>query len=134
MCIRDRPRDLPSGLAEERLPARFGRGEVEFSDVDSAALTALIARIHARCGEAQLAVVGHTCALGPESVNLRIGRRRARAAQRLLVQHGVERERTRVESAGSARAEASNATSAGREANRRVTVYCNPENQKKEAP
>jgi outer membrane protein OmpA-like peptidoglycan-associated protein len=68
-----------------------------------------------------IACGGHTDALGDAAYNLELGRRRAAAACAELRRLGVAGRRT-VRSYGSSRPRASNATSRGRELNRRVEL------------
>jgi outer membrane protein OmpA-like peptidoglycan-associated protein len=128
------PRRLPAPAAamtgddrlEWRVPARFAYGDDAPEAVDDEALDALVAVLAARCTPGTLVVVGHTCALGAEVVNLAIGKRRARHARELLVAHGLPRPGLHTVSAAATRPEADNSTPAGRERNRRVTIACQP--------
>jgi hypothetical protein len=94
----------------------FGRNQV-LPLFDAAALRPFL-----DCERVQL--VGHTCSLGGEEVNLQVGLARARSVQRVLAAMGYDPARIDVASRGSREPIASNATSEGRSANRRVTLAC----------
>ena len=68
------------------------------------------------------AVYGHTDAVASDSYNMALGLRRAKAVAAVAQSLGVRVER--VESLGKRDPSASNATSAGRQANRRVEIVC----------
>jgi OOP family OmpA-OmpF porin len=68
-----------------------------------------------------VALVGHTDAEGGLAANIDLSRRRAAAVRdRLVAQHGIAAERLSAEGVGWLAPRATNATEAGREANRRV--------------
>ena len=67
-------------------------------------------------------VVGHTDAVGSDTYNLGLSERRGRTVADLLVRNDVEPTRLVVEAMGKAEPIASNATVAGRAANRRVEL------------
>lgn len=70
-----------------------------------------------------VSITGHTDATGPESVNQRVGLRRATLLREYLVnQHRIDPNRIEVRSAGSTQPIASNLTSDGRQRNRRAEV------------
>ena len=69
-----------------------------------------------------LIVVGHTDATGPDSYNMDLSLRRARAASSHLSSQGVARSRIATEGRGEAEPVATNDTDSGRQANRRVEV------------
>ena len=73
--------------------------------------------------ERQLVVVGHTDRTGSEEANYRLGQQRAAAvAHYLLDEHGLDPRRVLVASAGDTRPVADNATTEGRQQNRRVEI------------
>lgn len=65
-------------------------------------------------------IEGHTDAEGGDAVNERLSRERAEAVRIYLIQKGVEPDRLEAQGFGASRPLADNATSEGREANRRV--------------
>ena len=68
-------------------------------------------------------LVGHTDMTGALDANIALSRRRAEAVrERLLRDHGLNRDRIDAQGAGWLAPRASNATKAGRAANRRVEV------------
>ena len=67
-----------------------------------------------------VSVDAHTDNTGGAESNLQLSRRRAVAVARYLVSRGIEPDRLRPRAFGESRPRASNATEAGREANRRV--------------
>ncbi|RKZ35388.1 MAG: OmpA family protein, partial [Gammaproteobacteria bacterium] len=67
-----------------------------------------------------VSIVGHTDATGPESYNMGLSTRRARAARDFLTRAGVDGHRMGVEGKGESQPAASNGSSAGRAKNRRV--------------
>jgi OOP family OmpA-OmpF porin len=68
----------------------------------------------------QVLVVGHTDALGPQSYNLSLSQKRAKAVINYLTEKGVASERLKSEGEGEFTPIASNDTEAGRAQNRRV--------------
>ncbi len=67
-------------------------------------------------------VVGHTDSIGSPEYNQRLSERRAEAASTYLGQEGVDPDRIIAEGRGESEPVATNATEAGRQANRRVEV------------
>lgn len=71
-----------------------------------------------------IVIEGHTDSRGNEEANFRLGLRRAEAVRDYLVtRHGIDPNRITVESFGSQRPIADNATEEGRRQNRRVEIY-----------
>ena len=68
-------------------------------------------------------VYGHTDSVGADSYNQGLSERRANAAAQYLVQQGVNPQRIVTRGYGETRPRASNATSSGRQQNRRVEIY-----------
>jgi len=68
----------------------------------------------------RLDVEGHTDAQGKAESNVDLSRRRAESVRRWLASHGVEAERLEAHGFGGGRPVATNKTSTGRAANRRV--------------
>jgi outer membrane protein OmpA-like peptidoglycan-associated protein len=111
---------------EWRLPASFTPGGAVPRAVDAQAMSALVAALNSHCRPGTVVVTGHTCTLGTRLLNLVMGKRRALSARALLVADGLAVDGVRVASAAASRPEASNATRAGRQRNRRVTIACQP--------
>jgi hypothetical protein len=92
-------------------------------DLPSAATAALVGAAR----QAQLVVLrGRTDAVRDDATNAAIARRRAEAAQALLIRGGVPIERIRVTWQASGDTVADNGTAAGRDANRRVEIELYP--------
>lgn len=70
----------------------------------------------------KLLMTGHTDNSGPEAVNRRLSRDRAKQVKGKLLQWKIDEEQLVVDSKGEAEPKASNDTREGRKANRRVTV------------
>ena len=103
---------VPMGLVH------FGRSEVR-PLLDAEELRPFL-------GCERVLLVGHTCSIGSEPMNLQVGLARARSVQRLLADLGYDEERISIDSRGSREPVAGNGTAEGRRANRRVTVVCVP--------
>jgi OOP family OmpA-OmpF porin len=110
--------------AEGRAPLdglEFLPGGAALAPGSEAALDAAAALLRARPA-LSVAVVGHTDGAGPLEANLRVGRARARAVAAALAARGIDPARLSAEGAGWLAPRASNATEAGRAANRRVEL------------
>ena len=118
------PGDLARALAEEGRAVlwdvAFETGATALGAGGSASIEAL-ARWLGDNPEARVALVGHTDAEGGLAANIDLSRRRAAAVRdRLVAEHGIAAERLSAEGVGWLAPRATNATEAGREANRRV--------------
>jgi len=71
----------------------------------------------------RLTIVGHTDSSAGDAVNGPLSLDRAEAVREYLVHHGVRRGRLLVEGRGGRQPVASNATEAGRAANRRIEIF-----------
>lgn len=71
----------------------------------------------------RVTIVGHTDSAAGEAVNGPLSLDRAEAVREYLVHHGVRRGRLLVEGRGGRQPVASNATEAGRAANRRIEIF-----------
>jgi len=71
----------------------------------------------------RVTIVGHTDSAAGDAVNGPLSLDRAEAVREYLVQHGVRRGRLLVEGRGGRQPVASNATEAGRAANRRIEIF-----------
>lgn len=67
-------------------------------------------------------LAGHTDSVGTDEYNMELGRKRAEAVKRILVQYGVSADRLMVQSYGESKPIADNGTDAGRAKNRRVEI------------
>ena len=83
------------------------------------------AEVLMRNKDISIILLGHTCNIGEDSVNYCIGILRAKAAKKYLVEKGIEARRISIQSAGSKKPIASNATPSGRATNRRVEIIIN---------
>lgn len=110
-------------------PGGFGFNAEAPSPLEEAELATFVDQLRARCGEAGVVVTGHTCNTGTRAMNRTVGLDRARAVERLLRAHGLEH--VRATSAGASRPIASNRTVEGRRANRRVTLSCDLDPEKR---
>lgn len=119
-----RPSDLP--VESEPVPERPSLlSVVPFAfDSLSAPLGDLRAVVEACPGT--LEIVGHTCSVGSDEVNLQVGLARAVLVQQALTDQGIAIDRLRVRSAGASEPVADNSTRQGRSENRRVTLTCLP--------
>lgn len=115
-------------LAEvvERSRFRFETGSSALSAAATGALDEL-ATVAGSCleiqGESiQLAIAGHTDAVGAEAFNLELSRRRAQAAVDHLTRAGVPAAELTMTGYGESRPVASNDTEAGRAQNRRIEI------------
>lgn len=69
----------------------------------------------------QIQISGHTCSLGSEEINYRIGRERATEAKNYLVSLGINANRIEIESEGFSHPITDNSTEKERKHNRRIT-------------
>ena len=98
----------------------FASGAATLEDRPYPSLEALAAYL-ARTPGAQVALVGHTDAVGGLAANVALSKKRAEAARtRLIERHGVTPGQISAEGAGWLAPRASNLTPEGRERNRRV--------------
>lgn len=109
-------------------------------DVDSAQLKpqaldtyARVAKVLKDYPKTVIWVIGHTDNTGSVAYNQQLSERRAQAVASFLISQGVPPERVREEGRGESDPVASNATAAGRRANRRVDVIIRPIVQGQEA-
>lgn len=99
--------------------------EMYFNDISE------LAEFLKRFNDLQVDVEGHTDSVGPENYNQQLSQRRAQAVVDLLVnQHGISADRLEAVGYGEARPVASNDTSEGRAANRRVMATLEVEYKK----
>lgn len=108
-------------LVDQAGVIRFGLDGTALDDA-SATVATNIAGLLLRNGEFDVHITGHTCDIGTEATNKRIGLRRAQSVADALAEAGVEPSRISISSAGASQPIASNTTESGRRANRRVTI------------
>jgi len=70
-----------------------------------------------------LVIIGHTCDIGPESYNMKLGKLRAKAVHELLVQSGINGETLKIVSRGEAEPAVANTSESNRKKNRRAVVH-----------
>ena len=80
------------------------------------------ARIVAERPELYITLVGHTDSVGTAEYNKKLGFRRAKAVEKLLIEYGVNAGRIEVESMGKENPTYDNSTAEGRAKNRRVDL------------
>ncbi|MCB1777188.1 MAG: OmpA family protein, partial [Candidatus Competibacteraceae bacterium] len=110
--IRDRPK-IAARIHFDLNSARIRTEAYPLLDEYVAALKS------ATLANALLLIAGHTDAAGSNKYNLILSRKRAQAVRAYLIEHGVAPDRLIAEGYGEAYPVASNATEAGRDANRR---------------
>jgi len=87
-----------------------------------------LARFLEKYPERKIQIEGHTDSTGSDAYNLRLSERRAEAVKRALMYEGIKRDRMTTVGYGEAFPIASNATSSGRQQNRRVEIIISDEN------
>jgi len=80
-----------------------------------------LATVAYQCPETRLVIGGHTDASGDREFNLRLSQARAESVERFFYLAGIPAERMQIVAYGDSQPIASNATAAGRAANRRIT-------------
>ncbi len=108
-------------LVDQAGAIKFGLDGTTLGDT-SATVAANIAELLVHNGEFDIHITGHTCDIGTEAANRRVGLRRAQSVADALAKAGVEPNRISVSSAGASQPIASNSTESGRRANRRVEI------------
>jgi outer membrane protein OmpA-like peptidoglycan-associated protein len=88
-----------------------------------------LADVVVRYGKTTLTVVGHTDNVGSDSYNQKLSERRAVSVAQYLEQKRVNSMRLATSGKGETQPVASNASDAGRQANRRVEIYVEPVTQ-----
>lgn len=132
--LRDRlaQKDVEIDRVQDDLLKLTLRNEVLF-DVDSALLKPAfaptiqtLADVLRKYDRTRVQVVGYTDSSGPEAYNQDLSERRAEAVVTELALAGVPRERMAAFGRGEAEPRADNATSDGRQLNRRVEIFVQP--------
>lgn len=98
---------------------RFIAEKTALSPASEKALDELAARLKSAGGRLQ--VTGHTCSLGPKSINQTISEKRALVVKEALVARGVAADRIETVGAADTQPVGNNKTVEGRVANRRVS-------------
>lgn len=99
-------------------------GEIDKSDVPSSLKERLdsIAQLVKGVDGVDLKIIGHTCDLGSESLNHRVGMQRAESVVDYLETKGVSRNRMELSSKGESEPIVPNSSTFNRKKNRRVTI------------
>lgn len=85
-----------------------------------------VSNVIAEYGQTAVHVVGHTDSTGTASYNQQLSQKRSTSVGSQLAAGGVNRDRMRLTGRGESLPVASNTTSQGRDANRRVEIYIKP--------
>lgn len=120
------PAPVPAITAEETIvvekPVVFGKiGKTSLDESLKPHLDS-IANILTRYPDLTVDIVGHTCDIGTEKENERIGMERAKSVARYLQGKGIARSRMELRSAGPSDPLVENTSTGNRSLNRRVTV------------
>jgi len=102
--------------------ARFGFDKAFLTKRDKEKLDNLIDRDKAWPEVTTIRITGYTDNVGPKEYNMKLSLRRAEAAQRYLIGHGVDPQRIVIVGMGEADPVATNGTPAGRAQNRRAEI------------
>lgn len=89
----------------------------------STAETSKLINIAQQCRN-RIGLTGHTCNLGKDAVNQKLGLARANALKKLLTRHGITAQRIVTTSEGMRKSVAPNDTLSGQALNRRAELYC----------
>lgn len=114
--------DLRDFVAAQKLV--FRAEKTELTAASATVVDALAERLKKE--NARIRVTGHSCALGPKSLNQQISERRAQIVKDALVSRGVAAERIETRGAADSEPAGDNRTVAGRVASRRVTFSIIP--------
>jgi OOP family OmpA-OmpF porin len=114
-----------SGTCQQEFDTFLATQQVEFAtgsaviEPSSYSLLAMLAAIARNC-DANIQVIGHTDGEGDRRRNIALSRKRAASVKLYLVRSGVSGDRVEAFGSGASRPIADNATTAGREQNRRI--------------
>ncbi len=114
--------DLISNVVPVASDALFAVNSSELSPGAAARLNELLDVIRQTPNVVALRIEGHTDNTGSDAINVPLSKARANRVRDYLILNGLEQTSIQVEGYGSSRPVASNATEAGRSANRRVDV------------
>jgi len=102
--------------------AQFGFDKTILTKRDEEKLDNLIDRDKAWPEVTTIRITGYTDNVGPKEYNMKLSLRRAEAAQKYLIDHGIDPQRIIIVGMGEADPVASNGTPAGRAQNRRAEI------------
>ncbi len=102
--------------------ATFGFDKAHLTVKDKQQLDKLIARAEASPDVTTIRVTGYTDNVGKPEYNMKLSLRRAEAAQRYLIDHGIDARRIVIVGMGEADPVATSGTPAGRAQNRRAEI------------
>lgn len=100
----------------------FSGGQAKLGPAAAARLIELASQLKAENRNVYLEIQGHTDSTGSEAANEAVGLKRAEAVRQFLSRQGIALNRMATISYGETAPQASNATRAGRAANRRVVL------------
>ncbi|HVK46291.1 MAG TPA: OmpA family protein, partial [Pseudobacter sp.] len=122
--IMEEPKDTLSAAEMKLLetPILFGRVGDTLPSQEARLHALAIAEVLKKHPQVNLTVEGHTCNIGTDEVNTRIGLARATAVAALLVENGIDAGRLQPISRAHQEPVASNKTEAERQKNRRVVL------------
>jgi OmpA-OmpF porin, OOP family len=103
-------------------PVTFGNlGQTTIPESAYPRLDSMVAILNKFSGT-QIEIVGHTCNIGSENENIKVGEERARAVAAYLQSKGIPSERMHTRSAGLSDPIVPNSSTLNRQVNRRVTI------------
>jgi outer membrane protein OmpA-like peptidoglycan-associated protein len=103
-------------------PVTFGvLGQITIPESAYPHLDSMVAILNKYPGT-QIEIVGHTCNIGTENENIKVGEERAKAIAAYLQSKGIPSERMHARSAGLSDPIVPNNSSFNRQVNRRVTI------------
>ncbi len=114
--------ELREFVAAQKLA--FRAEKTELTPASATVLDALAERLKKE--NARIRVTGHSCTLGPKSINQEISEKRAQVVKDALVSRGVAADRIETRGAADSEPVGDNRTVAGRVASRRVTFSIIP--------
>jgi len=120
--------ERPGSEAVETMQRTVVFGILNKVDVPEGMQTHLdsVADIMNRYPDIRIAITGHTCSIGTERENIKIGEARAGAVAAYLQRKGIDRSRMDIHSAGESDPLVPNSSPANRSKNRRVTIQYLP--------
>src|SRR6185437_6046944 len=116
--------ERPGSEAVETIQRTVVFGILNKVDVPEGMQTHLdsVADIMNRYSDIRIAITGHTCSIGTERENIKIGEARAGAVAAYLQRKGIDRSRMDIHSAGESDPLVPNSSPANRSKNRRVAI------------
>jgi outer membrane protein OmpA-like peptidoglycan-associated protein len=117
------PSAAPAEVMPEKLTIYFDFNKNDFkNDPKTDSCTASFKQWLDKHPETKLSVTGHTCIVGTDEYNQKLGMKRAEEIEKYLEKQGVAQERITVASMGEKEPVADNVTGEGRSKNRRGEV------------